>query len=227
MGYGVWEEEYGAEPVERGCGVRVEDGVYSECGLSPFGKPIEEFLIEGVPLPPELENLPAIGVTLVEVDGVWHIVDHVSEDQYPSPADMIEEVRRFGMSRRAEGIDYSKITKESKHILVHPRARIANLDEYGSVQCPHEMSHGPGEMCAGAWWADLDGDDVGDGRVKRKRPSFTYEGGKRPKGVVPEYERGFIAAFPITRMVVVNGERAEQKMASVSQAKVPTRIVPE
>ena len=34
-----------ADPVERGCGDREPGGVYCECGLSPRGRPLEEFLI--------------------------------------------------------------------------------------------------------------------------------------------------------------------------------------
>lgn len=225
-------DDIGAVPVERGCGVRVQNGVYSECGLSPYGTPIEQFLIEGVPLPPELENLPEIGVMLIEVDGVYHVLDHVSEKDYPSPADIIEEIRRFGMSRRCEGIDYSKLSAESKHILVHPRAFIANAAEYGVVNCPKGHEHAPGEMCSDLWWRDLDSGSAAPtsdqpSRVVRERPSFTYNGLKRPDNVTPEYRRGFIAAMPISRMVVVAGDMAEAKAQSVRLAKLPVRIVPE
>ncbi len=37
-------------PLERGCGMREKGGLYACCGTSPFGKPVEEFLIDP-PLP--------------------------------------------------------------------------------------------------------------------------------------------------------------------------------
>ena len=41
-----------AIPVERGCGEREPGGVYAECGLSPYGSPLEHFLIDPpMPLP--------------------------------------------------------------------------------------------------------------------------------------------------------------------------------
>ena len=35
-----------ADPVERGCGEREQGGVYAETGLSPYGTPLEYFLID-------------------------------------------------------------------------------------------------------------------------------------------------------------------------------------
>ncbi len=45
-----------ADPVERGCGEREQGGVYAECGLSPYGTPLEYFLIDPPrPLPEGLD----------------------------------------------------------------------------------------------------------------------------------------------------------------------------
>src|SRR3974390_3419799 len=61
-----------ADPVERGCGQREQGGVYAECGLSPYGSPLEDFLIDPPqPLPegldlinkPQLWEDPATGIT--------------------------------------------------------------------------------------------------------------------------------------------------------------------
>lgn len=38
-----------AIPVRRGCGERKQGGIYGECGLSPFGRPLEDFLLDPAP----------------------------------------------------------------------------------------------------------------------------------------------------------------------------------
>ena len=54
-----------ADPVPRGCGEREPGGVYAECGLSPRGRPLEEFLFDP-PLPiPE-------GLDLINKPQLWH-----------------------------------------------------------------------------------------------------------------------------------------------------------
>ena len=60
-------------------------------------------------------GLSPIGVQLVERDGVWHILDWIGSEHYPNVADFLEEVRRFGLSRRlAKTVDFSKLTERSK-----------------------------------------------------------------------------------------------------------------
>src|SRR5260370_3402660 len=61
-----------ADPVGGGCGEREQGGVYAECRLSPYGTPLEYFLIdpprqlpEGLDIinKPQLWEDPATGIT--------------------------------------------------------------------------------------------------------------------------------------------------------------------
>src|SRR5579862_2920010 len=90
-----------AIPVIRGCGQRVKGGLYIECGLSAGGQPLEYFLID----PPQLLDGRALGITpvgtkLIEFGGATHVVDWVGSKSYKGVCDFVEEVRKFGLSRR-------------------------------------------------------------------------------------------------------------------------------
>jgi hypothetical protein len=133
--------------VVRGCGVRVQGGIYAEVATSPDGRPIEEFLVEPpIPVPPDV-GLPARGVILVEdhrrhmwlpgVDGldmhtpIWNIVDRIGSTNYPNVADIVEETRAFGGSRRLPPtLDFSKLTEFSQLWWAHDRADIENYADY-------------------------------------------------------------------------------------------------
>lgn len=246
----------GAVMVPRGCGERVQGGVYAECGLGPNGTPVEEFLIDPpVPVPPALP-ITAIGVQLIERDGVHHILDWVGSAHYPNVADFVEEVMHFGMSRRLpNNLEWGKITPASRHLLIHARAYVANCTEYAQWDCPqHKPAHAPAEVlreftervlspdtdvfkvapctcCAGFWWRDIEGGEpdpnattISD-EVIRKMPSFEYFGHARPAGCEPKYAPAFFAAFPITRLVVVEGEDSESTLEELQTAGVPVAEV--
>jgi len=99
-----------AIPVLRGCGTRCRGGLYAECGMGPNGSPVENFLMD----PPVLLDFARIGVIprgthLVERNGATHLFDWIGAESYPNVADFIEEVRRFGLSRRlSPKLDFSK-----------------------------------------------------------------------------------------------------------------------
>ena len=180
--------------VERGCGVRKPSGVYLVSTPSRYGRPIEDFLVD----PPQalrdaeglLVDLPKIGQVLQEAvyeerDGERVMVrpslvlDWVGAEYYPNVADFVEEVRRYGMSRRVSArFDFSQLVPGSRQVLVHPRATILNADEYqrercttvGVPTCPklngeteraqqtarEHTAAGFTGMCAGLWYEDLD-----------------------------------------------------------------------
>jgi hypothetical protein len=238
---------FSAQAVQRGCGTRVAGGCYAECGLSPFGRPLEEFFVD----PPIRVDLHALGITprgihLIEQNGVWHVADWIGSQHYPNVADFIEEGRRFGFSRRCEGIDYSRLTERSKMVLLHARAWIDNADEYLNYFCrvrpvpgteydpcpcgrpDHQYKNNP-EMCAGVWWNDVEGgDETGDGRaVTRKMPSFTYDAFYRPAQVNPDYQTAIFLTLPITRLVVVKADDKshKQKVAKVERTTLPVEEV--
>ena len=176
----------------RGCGTRVKGGVYLVCGLSYDGKPVEHFIVDP-PLPLNDKQradmgLTQVGIRLVEspVHNLVHVFDWVGSDSYPNVADFIEEVKRFGMSRRAPvTFDFHKLRPGSRQVLVHARACIERPEEYqldrmqkqeGYHWCPkfieahtvtkeavaagYEGDPYDG-MCAGLWWEDVAGDGPG------------------------------------------------------------------
>src|SRR5260221_3513703 len=113
-----------ADPVERGCGEREQGGVYAECGLSPYGTPLEYFLIDPPrPLPegldivnkPQLWEDPATGTT--------HLLIWIGAEHYEYCVDYVEETYRFGASRRINpNLELARLTRSSRMILAHPRA---------------------------------------------------------------------------------------------------------
>ena len=228
----------GAIPVERGCGRRVAGGVYGEFGLGPGGLPVEAFLMDPPVPTPDGMALAAVGVLLIERNGVTHVVDRVGMQHYPNIADFVEEARRFGVSRRLpSNLDFSRLTEESRLLLVHDRAIIGNQhDWFGrSLTCPRQRDGHPwhaAPCCAGVWWHDVEGGEprIGDvqGRVLRTMPSFRYDNGHaRPEGVEARYQQGFFAAFPLSRLVVVAGGESQRNLERARQAQVQVDEVEE
>lgn len=236
--------------VKRGCGTRVAGGIYAECPLSANGRPLEDFLMDPpVVIDPTQLGVTPVGVTLVERKGVWHIVDWVGSEHYLNVADFLEEVRRFGMSRRLpRTLDFSKLGPGSRQMLVHSRAHIENHAAYYTdtvtndrVKCPKNLplhhanpttGQPPDQMCAGLWWEDVEGGegpwDANDSRsVQRAMPSFTYNARKRPDGVEPVYKLAIFASFPIANIAVIRdpkGGTHELAEHLASQAKLPLTL---
>ncbi|MGB3203637.1 MAG: hypothetical protein WBB28_01475 [Crinalium sp.] len=157
---------------ERGCGRRKAGGVYLECQLSPYGLPIEHFIVDPPHLIEEAWRLSAKGVRLIERprgnSSVHHVIDWVGAQYYPNVADFIEEVKRLGLSRRVpKNLDFSKLSSASRLLLVHHKAWIDGIENYfPKWECPKEINfHRPSillkqsspRMCAGLWWHDLVG----------------------------------------------------------------------
>ncbi len=194
-----------AQAVERGCGKRKQGGVYIECGLSPVGEPLEHFIMDPpVRLPAGMPISP-IGVSVVQRAGAFHVVDWVGAEFYPNVADFLEEVRRFGLSRRVpKNFDFATLSGVTRIILVHPRAWVENVADYrlralseglriGAPvwTCPKNdaghlaLAEDPGRMCAGAWWQD-----VTDWESREERVPFGADG---------PYPRGVVRAMPSFR----------------------------
>ncbi len=233
----------------RGCGTRKKGGIYAECPLSPFGVSIVEFLFD----PPILADLGELGVsprgvTLIERDGDIHVADYVGEKFYPNVLDFVEEVRRFGLSRRLpKNLNFSKLTPASRIFLIHRRAWIDNATLYFAARegnawpCPkgiagHMDSANPPGMCASLWWEDIDGGEKlppppDDPRwVRRDMPSFSYAGRSRPAGVSPIYRPAFFMGLPLARIVVVSdpeGGSHEEAVEKAGAAGLPVELVDE
>jgi hypothetical protein len=118
--------------VERGCGQRVASGIYAECGLGRGGRALEDFLVDSpLPLPDGLDMRALANKAQVWADprtGLAHLVIWIGAEHYPYVADYVEEVRRYGASRRiSSAVDLSKLTPgASRMILAHPLARVVN-----------------------------------------------------------------------------------------------------
>ena len=204
---------------ERGCGMRKAGGIYAEVPLSPFGVPLSHFLFE----PPqefdvETLGVTPVGVTLIEMEGVTHIVDWVGESFYPNVADMIDEIRSMGLSRRLpSNLDFERLTPGSKIILLHRKALVANHKEVGMTyedvgsKCPKDLDypdqHPPG-MCIGGWYHDLTGTlpavDGDDGAVVRRMPNGSSYRGIAPNEKKRKYRVAAFAAFHVSQITVVN-----------------------
>ena len=124
-----------ADPVPRGCGDREPGGVYAESGLSPWGRPLEEFLIDPpLPIPEGLDlvNKPQTwqrmlpsGEPALDGEGlpIFDLLIWVGQEHYPYAPDYLEETRRFGASRRLNpNLNLSLLSRSSRMILAHPQA---------------------------------------------------------------------------------------------------------
>jgi hypothetical protein len=122
-----------ADPVPRGCGDREPGGVYAESGLSPWGRPLEEFLIDPpLPIPEGLDlvNKPQLwqrmlssGEPALDEEGlpIYDLLIWVGGEFYPYCCDYLEEARRYGASRRLNpNLDLSLLSRSSRMILAHP-----------------------------------------------------------------------------------------------------------
>jgi hypothetical protein len=147
----------------RGCGYRQPGGAYFAVPLAPGGSPVEEFLIDP---PVVIEDaarlgLTSVGVGLFERDGATHVVDIVGREHYPTVAAFVDEARRLGVSRRApRTVDFAHIALESRLLLAHAHADIANAAEFPTdAVCPCRVAEHLAPrfqgMCARLWWQEL------------------------------------------------------------------------
>jgi hypothetical protein len=223
-----------AIPIKRGCGTRVAGGCYWELGIGPDGRPVEDFLLDPpICLLPDL-RIPTRGVIPIEHDGVTHLIDRVGAQFYPNVADFVEEVRRFGLSRRLpKSLAFARLTCDSRLLLIHDRAWVTNIADYRSWMCrTGNAAHTPGqhpEMCIGVWWEDLAPISKVEHSLSRDcircMPSFTYTAHIRPAGVTPIYQPAFFASFPCSRLVVVRGDGHEQTLERMRQARLTVDLV--
>lgn len=222
---------------QRACGRRIAAGIYAETRLSPFGQPIETFII----CPPKPIDIAAWGLAprgarLVEINGIWHVFDIVSKADY-HVADYIEETRCKGASRRLSSkLDFSKLSQESRLVLIHEQAIIENYNEYPqppSISCPRDIHRDRlEEMCAGQWWHDIPASELRSD-AEGLRHTRTIPGGvsyiayPRPEGIIPLYQFGVFLSLPISNLAVIAGrnpqedEKAEKAFRAASLGELP------
>jgi hypothetical protein len=221
--------------VERGCGFRTKGAIYAEVGLSPWGSPLEKFLIDPpVVIQPNKFGLTPINMRVFSANSLWHVIDWVGTSYYPTPVHYLEEVRRFGLSTKISlsTDDLKKLTRGSAiyvvHSLAHFDARefhyadLQNLQNLGYAwkHCPtgNHTDFKDAPMCVGLLWqnqAMIDEPAPADDDVLPYRahhyamPSFEFAGYEMPidfENVPDNYQPAIFARFPITRLVAIRGD---------------------
>lgn len=105
----------------RGCGYRDEEMPYLCTGLARKGMPMEHFLLDPVRT---YDDVWQRGYTLIEIEGVVHVLIFVSKETYPGPWDFFAEAKDYGVSRKmSRDFPFHALTPEkSKMFFAHERA---------------------------------------------------------------------------------------------------------
>lgn len=201
--------------VKRGCGEsRDRGGVYAEVGFSAYGSPLENFLFDPIPrFEKDRWGLSPRSPLLIQGSGgIWHVYDWIGKSGYPNTSDCLEEIRRFGLSRKLEltAEQYNKLTITSRIILVVPNAWInpallamtyehpewspGNMGRVGYKwsRCPagnHDLKETTA-TCAGWLWRQAiwnvkkypDPELDADGFCRVEMPAFNYSARRAPDG---------------------------------------------
>lgn len=194
--------------IKRGCGTRQVGGLYACCGLSPYGKPIEHFIIDP-PVFVEYKNFRAP----ILVDD--NLLFWVGEKFYPYPSDFIEEARIYGVSKRIPvNFPLERINSLSKMYFVHPKAIIENFKELPApIYCPKNYDHHltQGEYCIGYSYSLAYNEKEGE---ERKVGDITYMlyPFKQKFEVEPIYKQGTFLALPITHFDFIVGKKYDENL---------------
>lgn len=229
---------------ERGCGRRSAGACYITVGSSPYGKALEEYIVDPPKVIPYKElGVAPIGIKIVKFPGraVHDVIDWVGSSHYPNVADVIEEARAFlargenPISRRiSRNEDFAKLEPGSMLILMHSQAHIENYpDVVRKVQgremldcvtgkLTHARCSGPelSEMCASLWHhVVVGGTPLNDGTamVGRSVGSTQYVAYPAPEGVAPKGVPAVFAAFPISGIEIVKGRTEAQDEENISR----------
>ena len=216
---------------DRGCGTRTGGHVYSATAVSPSGTVIfqvtnglweEERLDWFNMCPPEEVDLKELGLASVGVQVlpransdtlIYDIWDVIGAEHYPYWPLFYDEGMRMGFSRKAQGIDYSLLSVESRHVFIHPKGTIENFDELFDQRitdrmCPAGIArHNAGEkidFCNALLW-----DAVGDPNPLRTMLSNEYKNipddyihryHHWPKDFKPIWRPAIMMELPITSL---------------------------
>lgn len=223
----------------RMCGAsRVIGGCYWELGTEEAGQVfnVDRYIVDPpMEINPERFGLTAIGVKVIEVDGVVHIMDWVGELHYPNVADFIEEARALGFSRRVprNSVPFERLTAESRLLLVHRKAIIIPGENgfsgwNGTPMCPMAVREGrfhPNlETCSRFWYADVLDVGVRSGGMGMRRlpcgAEYRFSGARADS----QHSPGIFASVPLGRIAVVadqnGGRRHEPAVARISRTNV-------
>lgn len=141
----------------RGCGARVQNGLYLTVATSLFGaQELSHFLIDPV-IKWEGGTLRA-PMLIPDPTGTTHVLIGIGKRSYPYFPDFFEEARRYGVSKRIPlDFDPSRLTRgKSKFLLMHPRA-IPGFSweadrDYTKDHCKHPEEVKTKHPCVGGLW---------------------------------------------------------------------------
>lgn len=252
----------------RGCGTRKKGSAYAVTKLSEHGMPMGHFIIDPVIpiLDPGALGISPVGIALIERQdannegtGIYDLWDWIGAGSSPTSkgywnvADFIEEGQRYGFSGHLpKNLDFSKVTTESRRILVHPHAYVDQFQQLFAdrqqVYCPkhiemHELSTEESSvMCAGLWWETVEGghaSDEGRRAVERLMPPFAEKSGEQfrysawraPDGLESTYKVAAFIWLPFTLEVIKDDDANthEETLALLknSGTDVPFELVEE
>lgn len=108
----------------RGCGYRIAGGIYWEWHADVDVPVIDGMVLdEPIMLDTEALGLTPIAPKLIQRNGVWHVLDWVGEQHYPTVDHFIDEARQRGVSRRlASNFNFARLSPQSMLLLVHRNA---------------------------------------------------------------------------------------------------------
>lgn len=245
--------------IERMCGYRKSGAIYGVTRLSsdPGALPLERFLLDPVRPVQDLANLGMSpqGMTLQpdpDRIGVYNLLDYVGLE-YPNMWDYLEEGRRHGFSFLIpKTLDFSKITRASRRLLVHGRAVLTNALDFTDARlgpCPtgsHVCANQGGQLCVGLPLEAISGGesvlDTGMDSLahprrvirhlpNRHNPTTTYWGWSQPDDIQPKWMAGLFAWLPITGIEVIEDKESsthEKALALLRKAGIdlPTSLEP-
>ncbi len=207
--------------IVRGCGVREEGGLYVCSGLSPYGLPFSEFVIDP-PIP--FDGDPFRAPMIIERDGKKHLMLWVGAEHYPYVSDYLEETRRYGVSKRISAdFPIDELDIGSFLFLVHPKAIVVDHEYLPPVEfCPkNDPTHKENNeiCCLGHSYAVA---EPNVGVNKRQLGSTEYE--VYPCSVSSahyEFKAGIFLRMPITHFDhVKKGGKVDPNIAE-KKTKLP------
>ena len=225
--------------MKRGCGERVQGGLYLCSDSSPFGRPIEYFLVD----PPVRWDGGQLRSPMIveDVTGINHLIMGVGKTYYPFVPDFVEEARIMGVSKRIPiNFDFSQLTpNKSKLLLVHPRA-IPNFNYTLSAhKCPKHKKEP--HKCIGDLWPLSGLHHVKEkhevtfeqDHVTVKTPSVTYEVPlsivKVEKNTLNKYSSGIFLKIHSFHFEYVNRQRKvpRELKKKIRKAGFKLEVLPE
>lgn len=212
----------------RGCGSRTENSLYICVPISPFGRPVEYFLLD----PPKLTNLKPFRTPIIiehKDKKVKDVAIWVGEQFYPFVPDFIEETREMGISRRIpRNFPIEKLTPhKSRMFFIHSRAIPAFGCDTGK-ECPRKLKHDK-DTCVFDLWSLSALTDFGEkhkvtvideDNVQITTPSVKYQTSiphKPPLNLEQKksypYQTGIFCSFWVSHLEYINKD-----------GKIPTEL---